>query len=167
MMTLALIPEAAAGQAREASRAVAWGIARNVLLEPTTYASGVISSRSDPLGLEEVAGALAHGWVEANPRFTISGRPNDNPVSYVAGRRIIRGTALSILRHSVMNNFAAGISARLLEMRYPSHKKLIRTLSWIERIGFASFVTYRNSADHLRQARANRRLAREYGYVAP
>ena len=101
------------------------------------------------------------------PRFTISGRPNDTPVSYREGRRMIRGTALTILQYSVVNNVSAGIGSRLLETRYPSHKKLIRALSWIERIGFASFVTYRNSADHIRQARTNHRLAREHGYIAP
>jgi hypothetical protein len=109
----------------------------------------------------------AHGWVEANPRFTISGRPNETPLTYREGERMIRGTALTILLYSVVNNVSAGIGARLLETRYPSHKKLIRALSWIERIGMASFVTYRNSADHVRQARTNRRLAWEHGYVAP
>jgi hypothetical protein len=51
--------------------------------------------------------------------------------------------------------------------RYPDRKKLIRVLSWIERIGYASLVTYISAADHLRQASANRRLAREHGFLSP
>jgi len=162
-----LIPVAAAGQAQETSGPVVWDVARDVLLDPTTYAPAVISYKAIHWDWETSQALFAHGWVEANPQFTISGGPNDTPVTYVAGRRIIRRTALTILQFSALNNAAAGIGARVLETRYPSHKKLIRTLSWIERIGFASFVTYRNSADHIRQARTNRRLAKEHGYVAP
>jgi hypothetical protein len=167
VMVLALVPVAASGQAREASRPVVWDVAREVLLDPTTYAPAVISYEAIQWDWKTSQVLFTHGWVEANPRFTISGRANDVPVTYAAGRRIIRGTALTILQYSVVNNVAAGISARLLETRYPSHKKLIRTLCWIERIGFASFMTYRNSADHIRQARTNRRITREYRYIAP
>jgi hypothetical protein len=167
IVVLAFMPVVASAQLQETGRPVAWDVARAVLIDPTTYAPAVISYETIHWDWKTSQVLFAHGWVEANPRFTISGRPNDTPVTYVAGRRVIRGTALSILQYSVVNNLAAGISARVLASRYPSHKKLIRTLSWIERIGFASFVTYRNSADHVRQARTNRRLAREYGYVAP
>ncbi len=158
---------AAAGQAQETSRPVVWDVARDVLLDPTTYAPAVILYEAIHWDWETSQVLFARGWVEANPRFTNSGRPNDTPVSYREGRRMIRGTALTILGYSVVNNVAAVTGARLLETRYPSHKKLIRALSWIERIGFASFVTYRNSADHVRQARTNRRIAREHGYIAP
>ena len=37
--------------------------------------------------------------------------------------------------------------------------------SQVERIVFASILTYSNSADHFRQAFANRCLAREHGYA--
>ena len=167
VMALALMPVAASGQAREPNRPGVWDVARDILIDPTTYAPAVISYEAIHWDWKTSQVLFAHGWVEANPRFTVSGKPNDVPVTYVAGRRIIRGTALSVFQRSMMNNLAAGIGARVLTARYPSHKKLIRTLSWIERIGFATLVTYRNSADHLRQAGTNRRLAREYGYIAP
>jgi hypothetical protein len=167
VMVLALVPVAASGQAQEASRPVVWDLAREVLFDPTTYAPAVISYEAIHWDWKTSQVFFAHGWVEANPRFTISGRANDVPVTYVAGRRMIRGTALKVLQYSVVNNLAAGIGARVLAARYPTHKKLIRTLSWIERIGFASLVTYRNSADHLRQARTNRRIAQEHGYLKP
>jgi hypothetical protein len=105
-----------------------------------------------------------HGWVEANAHFTVSKRPNDLPVSYSEGKRRF---ARMRSRCSVFTGKQRGgaLGSRLLMSRYPTHPKLVRTLSWLERIAFASILTYRNSADHLRQARANRRLAREYGYV--
>jgi hypothetical protein len=166
-MVLALMPLVASAQDQETSRPFAWDVARAVLIDPTTYAPAVISYDAIHWDWKTSQVLFAHGWVEASPRFTISGWPNDVPVTYAAGIRIIRGTALSILQYSVVNNLAVGISARVLASRYPSHGKLIRTLSWIERIGFASFVTYHNSADHVRQARTNRRIARERGFMAP
>jgi hypothetical protein len=66
-----------------------------------------------------------------------------------------------------VNNAGVGVVERLLVARYPHRKKLIRMLAWVERIAFASIVTYTNSADHVRQASANRRLARDYGYIPP
>lgn len=57
---------------------------------------------------------FARGWVEMNPRFTISGRPNDVPVAYGAGKRIIRREARSLLQNSAVNNLAEGIGERLL-----------------------------------------------------
>lgn len=158
-------PPAARGQ--ESAPSVVLNLARKVLIDPTTYAPAVISFEAMSRDWKTSQVLFEHGWVEANPRFTVSGRPNDVPVSYKAGKRIIRADALVLLQYSALNNVAAGIGERILLARYPSHKKLIRTLSWIERIGFASLIAYRNTSDHLRQAGTNRRLAVEYGYIPP
>ena len=37
-------------------------------------------------------------------------------------------------------------------------------LSWVERIAFASYVSYVASANHFKQAERNRQLAVQYGY---
>jgi hypothetical protein len=52
----------------------------------------------------------------------------------------------------------------VLAKRYPDRRKLLRTLSWIERIAFASYWSHRLSAAHFEQWRTNERLARQYGY---
>jgi len=167
MVTLfGFAPFPAAAQAPE-SRPFAWDVARAVLIDPTTYAPALISYASIRQDWKTSQILFANGWVEENPRYTISGRANDLPVSHEEGTRRIRGAALHVLKYSVANNVGAGIIERLLVARYPHRKTLIRTLSWTERIAFASLVTYRNSADHLRQASTNRRLAREYGYSSP
>lgn len=162
---LLLAPAVACAQ--DDARPLLWDVAQKVLIDPTTYAPGVISYEAMHWDWKTSQVLFAHGWVETNPQFTITGKPNDVPVAYRAGERRIRSIASRLILYSAMNNLGAGIAERLLTARHPSHTKLIRTLSWIERIGFASFVTYRNSVDHVRQARANRRLAREYGYTAP
>jgi len=159
-----LLATALAFAQTEERRPLVWDVARAVLVDPTTYAPAPISYESMRQDWRTSHVLFAHGWLEQNPRFTISGRANDVPLVYREGMDRIRGAALTVLRDSAVNNLSVRIIERLLVARYPRRKKLIRTLSWIERVAFASAVTYINSADHLRQAAANRRLAREYGY---
>ena len=164
LFAAAVVP-AAHGQ--ETPAAAVWDVTRRVLIDPTTYAPAIIAHEAILRDWKTSQVLFAHGWVEANHRFTISGRPNDVPVSYDAGRRLIRRDALAILGYSALNNLGAGIGERLLVAKYPHRRKLVRALSWIERIGYASLITYRNTADHLRQAKVNRRLAREHGFISP
>jgi hypothetical protein len=163
---LTLTPPGAGAQSGE-GRPFAWDVTRAVLIDPTTYAPAIVSHEALRLDWKSSQLLFAHGWVEQNPRFTVSGRPNDVPVSYGEGARRIRRTALTLFQYSALNNLGVGSLERLLIARYPSRRKLFRALSWVERIAYASFVTYRNSADHLKQAGTNRRLAREYGYTTP
>jgi hypothetical protein len=165
-MLLSFAPASARAQAVE-SRPFAWDVARAVVIDPTTYAPALISYKSIQRDWKTSQILFANGWVEQNPRFTVSGRANDVPVSYDAGTRRIRRAALGVFQYSAANNVGTLVVERLLIARYPHRKTLIRTLSWVERIAFASALTYRNSAEHLRQASRNRRLAREYGYTGP
>jgi hypothetical protein len=167
-MLLGLVPAPALAQAQaEAPRPFAWDVARAVLIDPTTYAPALISYEAIRQDWKTSQVLFANGWLEANPRFTVSGRPNDVPVSYAEGTRRIRGAALRMFQYSAVNNTSARVVERLLVARYPHRKRLIRALSWAERIAFASLLTYTNSADHLRQASTNRRLARGYSYTRP
>ena len=163
---LGLTPVSAFAQ-EDGARSFAWEVARAALLDPTTYAPALISYEAMRQDWKTSQIMFANGWVEQNPRFTVSGKPNDSPVSYDAGTKRIRRAALTVLQYSAANNVGTLVFERLLIARYPHRKTLIRTLSWVERIAFASALTYRNSADHLRQASKNRRLAREYGYTSP
>jgi hypothetical protein len=163
---LGLAPASALAQAEE-RRPFAWDVARAVLIDPTTYAPALISHEAIRQDWKTSQVLFANGWLEQNPRFTVSGRANDVPVGYDEGTSRIRRTALTILQYSAVNNVSARVVERLLVVRYPHRKKLIRALSWAERIAFASLLSYTNSADHIRQASTNRRLAREYGYSSP
>lgn len=166
MVVLGVLPMPARAEA-DRPPAFAWDVARAVLIDPTTFAPAVISYSAIQHDWKTSQILFANGWVEQNPRFTISGRANDVPVSYGEGTRRIRIAALGVLQYSAANNVGVAVVERLLVARYPHRKTLIRTLSWVERIAFASVLTYRNSAEHLRQAASNRRVAREYGYLRP
>jgi len=163
---LGVLPAMALAQTDE-DRSFAWDVARAALMDPTTYAPALISYKAIQQDWNTSQVLFTNGWLEQNPRFTVSGKPNDVPVSYDAGTKRIRRSALTVLQYSVVNNLSTLVVERVLIARHPRHKTLIRTLSWVERIAFASALTYRNSADHLRQASTNRRLAREYGYTRP
>jgi hypothetical protein len=164
-LALLFVPAFASGQTAEPSRPFAWDVARAVLIDPTTYIPAVISHEAMMSDWKTSQILFRHGWREANPRYTVTGLANDAPLPYDEGKDRIRAASLKVLQYSALNNALAGVGERLLIAKYPRRKKLIRTLSWVERIGYASFIAYRNSADHLRQAGTNRRLAREFGYT--
>jgi hypothetical protein len=161
LVQIAFAP-AVSAQTGESRRPIVWDVARAVLIDPTTYVPAVISYEAMLHDWKTSQALFSYGWVEGNPQFTISGRPNDVPVGYATGKRIIRNIGLDVLQQSAAHNVGVAVVERLLISRYPERKKLIRTLSWVERIGYASAAAYLNSAKHFRQASINRRLVREH-----
>jgi hypothetical protein len=142
----------------------AWAIFKQVVFDPTTYAPAVVSYAAERLDWQSSQVFFQHGFLEANAQFTVSGRPDDTPVSYAAGNRIIVDNALRDLAASAFNNTLDRIIERVLIRRYPNHEKLLRTVGWIERVTFATTLATVQSAQHWRQWRGNERLARELGY---
>jgi hypothetical protein len=158
-----LTPAIASAQADTDSN-VFWDVTKAVVFDPTTYAPAALSYKSMKMDWDSSQTLFRNGWVEQNQRFTISGRPNDLPVSYAEGNKRIRQMALLHLQESLVNNTAANIFERVLTDKYPQHRKLFKVLSWTERIAFASYVSYMASANHFRQDGRNRQLAIQFGY---
>jgi hypothetical protein len=158
-----LTPVAASAQSETDSN-VFWDVTKGVVFDPTTYAPAALAYTSMRLDWNSSQPLFRNGWVEENHRFTMSGRPNDLPVSFAEGNRRIRQMALLHLQESLVNNTAANIFERVLASKYPQHRKLFKVLSWMERIAFASYVSYAASANHFKQAERNRQLAIQYGY---
>src|ERR1044072_2957744 len=150
-------------QEQESKPNVVLDVARSVLLDPTTYVPATLSYTSQKMDWNTSQVLFRAGWLEHNHRFTVSGRPDDKPISFEAGNRQIQKAALLHLQESLVNNFAAQIFERALTEQHPEHRKLFKTLSWIERIGFSSYVGYLASVDHFRQVQRNQELARQYG----
>jgi hypothetical protein len=139
-------------------------VVKNVVLDPTTYAPAVVVWTVTRLDWQSSQVFFQHGWSEHNPRFTLSGRSNDMPISYGAGNRQIASDAIALLEFSVINNVSARVTERLLTRRYRNHRKLLRTIGWVERSAVASYWSHRLSADHLGMWRENVRTARQLGY---
>jgi hypothetical protein len=139
-------------------------IVKQVVLDPTTYAPAVIAYDATVQDWNTSQPLFQHGFMESNPRFTISGLPNDVPVSYSEGMRRIASDAAGNLGMSLFNNFTDRIVERTLMMRYPDHRKMIRSVNWIERVAFSASMSYVLSIQHFRQAQSNTLQARELGY---
>jgi hypothetical protein len=142
---------------------VLWEAAQRVALDPTTYAPTAIVYTSQRLDWASSQPLFRAGYVEANPRYTTSGLPFDLPVSYVEGHKTIARDTAALFAKSLANNAACSIVERVLINRAPKHRKLIRTLGWIERVSVASYWSYRLSVRHFEQWRANERIARQIG----
>ena len=142
----------------------AGSIFRGVAFDPTTFAPAITSYTAERLDWKSSQVFFQHGFLEHNPQFTVSGLPDDVPISYGAGKRVIARNSLEDLASSLVNNIATRIVERTLTQRHPRREKLIRTIGWIERISFAVSLASVQSANHFRQWRRNERLARELGY---
>ena len=160
---IVLTPVMASAQA-ETDTNLFWDVTKAVVFDPTTYAPATLSYTSMKMDWDSSQTLFRNGWVEQNHRFTISGRPNDLPISFADGNTKIRNMALLHLQESIINNTAANLFERVLAGRYPQHRKLFKVLSWVERIAFASYVSYAASANHFKQAERNRQLAIQFGY---
>ena len=158
-----LTPAIASAQADTDSN-VFWDVTKAVVFDPTTYAPATLSYTSMKMDWDSSQALFRNGWVEQNRLFTVSGRPNDLPLSFADGNKKIRNMALLHLQESVVNNVAANIFERVLAEKYPDHRKLFKVLSWVERIGFASYMSYAASANHFRQTERNRQLVVQFGY---
>jgi hypothetical protein len=137
---------------------------KKAILDPTTYAPAAIAYDATMRDWSSSQPFFRNGYRERNERYTISGRPNDIPMSYADGRQQILKDAVLNLQVSLINNVASRTFERALIDRYPHRRKLVRTIGWVQRIGLASFLSYRLSAAHYRQAAENERRAAQLGY---
>jgi hypothetical protein len=140
-----------------------WHTTKQVALDPTTYAPAIISYTSTKLDWDTSQVFFRNGYVEGNPRFTVSGYPNDTPMSYNRGNRLILSDTLQIFGGSLANNFLERTFEQMMIERFPEHPKLVKTLGWVERTAFAGYWSYRLSANHWRQWDANKRQAEALG----
>ena len=126
-----------------------------VAKDPTTYALPPIIYTAHRLDWDSSQKLFARGYVEANPGFTVSGRVNDTPISWNAGKRRILGYSAAMIGRSALNNgICALVEGRLIE-RSPQHRTFIRTLGWIERGLITSYWAYRMSHNQFGQWQKN------------
>jgi hypothetical protein len=164
LIALVVLAPTAAFAQEESRPSFAASTFKDVILDPTTYAPAVIAYDATIRDWNSSQLFFNRGYFEHNERFTISGRPNDLPVSYGEGRQRILSDAVTNLEMSLVNNVGSRLFERALLNRMPTHPKLVRAVGWIERSVFASYMSYRLSAEHYRQAADNGRRAQELGY---
>ena len=138
-------------------------VVKGVLLDPTTYAPAIITWEATRLDWQSSQVFFRNGFTETNPNFTRSGRSNDVAIGYADGNRQILIDAFANLQVSLVNNVSTRVVEHWLVPKYPNHRKLVRTLGWIERSLVASYLTYQMSAVHFQQWRANEQRAQALG----
>ena len=138
-------------------------VVKQVTLDPTTYVPAIAGYDATMRDWKSSQPLFHGGFVEQNPRFTVSGLPGDTPIGYEAGKRRILGDALANLRMSLVDNLSTAVVEHVLASRYPEHRKLIRVVGWVQRISLASYLSYQMSARHYQQWQDNERLARQQG----
>ena len=163
VVAIVVVVPAAAFAQEEHRSSFAASTFKGVIFDPTTYAPALIAYDATMRDWNSSQPLFRSGYVELNERFTVSGLPRDVPVSYQIGNRRIVGDAFANLGMSVVNNVADRVFERILTDRFPTHRKVVRTLGWIERSAFASYMSYQLSAAHYRQASTNVRLAEQLG----
>jgi hypothetical protein len=134
------------------------------LKDPTTYVPATMLYVSSRLDWNSSQVFFQHGDVEENPRYTISGLPHDAPLSYGAGNTRLLEDALSIASVSFVNNTVAHFTVDALAIRNPEHRKLWKTIGWIERTAVASSLSYVLSVRHFEQWKQNEQVAAQRGY---
>jgi len=136
-------------------RSVYAEVLTRVAKDPTTYALPPIIYTAHRLDWDSSYQLFAHGYIEANPDFTVTGRVNDVPISYAAGKqRILRYSVAMVGRSALNNGICALVERRLIE-RTPQRRTLIRTLGWIERGAITSYWAYRMSHNQFGQWQKN------------
>jgi hypothetical protein len=134
------------------------------LLDPTTYAPAGMLYVSSRLDWNSSQVFFAHGDMEENPRYTITGLPHDAPLSYAQGNKQLITDALSVASVSAVNNVVAHFTVDAMAIRNPEHAKLWKALGWIERTAVASSLSYMLSVQHFEQWQTNQRVAAQRGY---
>jgi len=135
-----------------------------VVKDPTTYITPIAVYTTHRLDWDSSQKLFAYGYLEANPQYTINGRVNDLPVGYSEGKRKILRYSLSTIGNSLVNNAACAIVERQLIERNPQHRKLIRTLGWIERGLFNAYWAEKLSRNQRLQWQDNNRVLADLRY---
>ena len=164
LLSMMILTPAIASAQSETDSNIFWDVTKAVVFDPTTYAPATLSYTSMKMDWDSSQTLFRNGWVEQNHRFTVSGRPNDVPIELCRRQQedSPHGAAASA---GVDHQQCRGEHLRARACRkYPQHRKLFKVLSWVERIAFASYVSYAASANHFKQTERNRQLAIQYGY---
>jgi hypothetical protein len=157
------VPAALYAQQQE-ERGFVSDVTRRVMLDPTTYAPAIIFFPSQYYDWETSQPFFRNGYMERNSEFTQSGLPNDLPISFAAGNRKIVHNTLINFSTSMVHNVTEQTFERELVEKFPQHRKLIRSLGWVERVAVSGYLTYYTSAPHYRQWMDNERRARALGF---
>ena len=118
-------------------------IVKQVAFDPTTYAPSHHRLRRHHARLEDIPAVLPGTASWSTTRgLRSAAEPTIVPLPYADGKKRILADAAANLGMSALNNFTGRVFERMLTERYPKHRKIVRAVSWIERISFGVYMSY-------------------------
>jgi hypothetical protein len=138
-------------------------VLKSTILDPTTYAPAIIFYDATTKDWNTSQPFFEAGYLEHNARFTLSGRPDDVPISFNDGQSKIMRDSLQLFALSAAHNAVSHAVVESLRVRYPHHAKLVSALGWVERVAVASLMTYRTAGPHYRQWQRNQEMLTTLG----
>jgi hypothetical protein len=138
-------------------------VVKGVVLDPTTYAPALIGYDATMRDWNTSQPFFRNGFVEHNQRFTVTGQPDDTALNYMVGRNQIFKDAVTAFGVTAVQNATSRVVERALLQKYPNHRKIVKSIGWIQRVSIASLMSYHLAAPHYRQAQINAQRAAELG----
>src|SRR5580765_5379810 len=130
-------------------------VVKGVVLDPTTYAPALIGYDATMRDWNTSQPFFRNGFVEHNQRFTVTGQPDDTALNYMVGRNQIFKDAVTAFGVTAAQNATSRLVERALLQKYPNHRKVVKSIGWIQRASIASLMSYHLAAPHYRQAQIN------------
>ena len=163
ILTLVLASEPLASAQDEKRSSAFADVVKGVVFDPTTYAPALVGYDATMRDWNTSQPFFRNGFVEHNQRFTVTGQPDDTALNYMVGRNQIFKDAMAAFAVTAAQNATSRIVEQALLQRYPNHRKVVKSIGWIQRISVASLMSYHLSAPHYRQAQINAQRAAELG----
>src|ERR1051325_9420619 len=125
-LILASAPVAFAQEGKQSSPVA--DVIKGVVFDPTTYAPAAIGYDATMRDWNTSQPFFRNGFVEHNARFTVSGLPDDQAVSYTVGRQRILRDAAAVLGVSAAQNLTSRLVEHALLRRYPEHRTAVKVI---------------------------------------
>jgi hypothetical protein len=169
LVALALLPllrttPAIAQEQQKSQPSAVAATLRSAVRDATSYTPALVKYGAMHLDWESSQIFFRHGFMERNPRYTVSGLANDLPIDRQAGRKRIAVDSLKVLAYSVPQDLAERAIERTLIRLFPAHRKVFVLAGRIGRVATSTYLSYAVSAVHFRQWQRNEQQARRLGY---
>ena len=164
MIFVLVLANANFASAQDEKRSSAFAdVVKGVVFDPTTYAPALIGYDATMRDWNTSQPFFRNGFVEHNQRFTVTGQPDDTALNYMVGRNQIFKDAVTAFGVTAAQNATSRLVERALLQKYPNHRKVVKSIGWIQRASIASLMSYHLAAPHYRQAQINAQHAAELG----
>lgn len=133
------------------------------LLDPTSVVPPVLFKKWTDDDWRKSQKLFGAGMVEANPLFTVSGKPNDTPISYAAGRRKINLQTMQVAAMTYGIDLSLRSLDNLAQRQDPQNRRALKWGFFAARMATKAYLVHKLANPHRVQAGKNEQMALELG----